>query len=435
MISNNYYLINPRTLISLAFKMVLSVLILTGSQTLLEAQESRFTRPSWWIGGAAGANFNFYRGSTQQLNSDFTSPVAFHDGVGTGLYFAPLVEFHPPGSVLGITLQVGYDSRRSSFDQKTTPCNCPADLSTNLSYITVEPNLRLAPFQSGFYLFGGPRLAFNYEKSFTYKLGINPDFPDQAPTPDVKGDLSNIAATLVSMQIGAGYDIQLSSQNYQTQAVLSPFVSFQPYFGQSPRTIETWNVTTLRIGAALKFGRGREIPAPATQPEVMVFDQEVRFYVTSPKNIPAERTVRETFPLRNYVFFDLGSTEVPDRYVLLTKDQVKDFKEDQLEGFAPKIRSGRSERQMIVYYNILNILGDRLGKNPSATITLVGSSEKGPDDGQAMAESIKRYLVGVFGIGDSRISTQGRDKPKIPSEQPAERTNSNSFEKEIAGSL
>jgi hypothetical protein len=46
----------------------------------------------------------------------------------------------------------------------------------------------------------------------------------------------------------------------------------------------------------------------------------------------------EIFPLRNYVFFfNEGSSEIPNRYVSLTKNQVKDFKEDQLETFAKKI--------------------------------------------------------------------------------------------------
>jgi hypothetical protein len=31
----------------------------------------------------------------------------------------------------------------------------------------------------------------------------------------------------------------------QTKHVLSPFVSFQPYFGQNPRSTETWNNTTV----------------------------------------------------------------------------------------------------------------------------------------------------------------------------------------------
>jgi hypothetical protein len=49
--------------------------------------------------------------------------------------------------------------------------------------------------------------------------------------------------------------------------------------------------------------------------------------------------------------------------------------------------SDHSKRQMTIYYNILNILGDRMQKNPNATISLVGSSEQGPADGLAMSES------------------------------------------------
>jgi outer membrane protein OmpA-like peptidoglycan-associated protein len=343
--------------------------------------------------------------------------VSFNKGDGVGLYLAPLVEYHHPASGLGFMLQTGYDSRSSDFTQQITPCNCPADLSTKLSYITVEPSLRISPFHSNFYIYAGPRLAFNVEKSFTYKLGINPAIPDQEPTPDVKGDLSDIHSTLISMQVGAGYDIPLTSQNRKTQFVFSPFVSFHPYFGQAPRSIETWTVATVRVGAALKFGHGTRIPV-STVIETIPLDPEVRFTVNSPKNVPMEENEIETFPIRNYVFFDLNSTEIPDRYVTLRKEQVKDFREDQLDLFKPKNVAARAERQMIVYYNVLNILGDRMVKNPAATITLVGSSEKGPEDGRAMAESIRQYLVNIFGINTSRITIEGRDKPKLPSEQP-----------------
>ena len=402
------------------FKIAALVLVMwTGMMSFspVQAQAVQYTQPSWWFGVAGGANFNFYRGSTQQLTDDFTAPVAFDEGNGVSLYLAPLMEYHVPGTALGFMLQLGYDGRSSSYKQQITPCNCPADLSTTLSYITVEPSIRLAPFKGNFYLYGGPRLAFNVHKSFKYELGINPDFPDQEPTPDVNGDLSHVNSTLISMQVGAGYDIPLSSQNRRTQFVISPFVAFHPYFGQAPRDIETWSVTTFRVGAALKLGHGRMITAPAAI-DVLPVEPEFRFTVNSPKNVPAEELVTETFPLRNYVFFDLGSTAIPDRYVTLTKAQVKDFREDQPDLFRPKNQSDRSERQMAAYYNILNILGDRMVKDPSTTITRVGSSEKSPEDGRAMAESIQQYLVGVFGISASRIAIEGRDKPKIPSEQP-----------------
>lgn len=407
---------SARSLYSLTVQALLfTALFLTAMAVAnpLSAQEITYTKPSLWFGAAAAANFNFYRGTTQELNADLTVPAAFRHGKGTGLFLAPLVEYYRPDTRLGLMLQVGYDSRKGSFNEILTPCDCPAELNTKLSYITVEPSLRFAPFRSSFYLFAGPRLAFNLNKSFAYQQRINPAFPEQEEEPAVEGDFSNVYKSIISMQIGAGYDIAISDESKRTQFVVSPFVSFQPDLGQSPRSTETWTVTTLRVGAALKFGRGDEIEKTA----VKAAEPQVTFTVNSPKNIPVERRVRETFPLRNYVFFNIGSTEIPDRYVLLRKDQVKDFKEDQLEVFAPKKLSGRSARGMVVYYNLLNILGDRMGKNPQATVTLVGSSEKGPGDAKIMAEAVKAYLTGVFGVNASRIATEGLNKPKLPSEQ------------------
>ena len=232
-------------------------------QTASEYDTVKFTKPSWWFGVAGGGNFNFYRGTTQQLNDDLTVPTAFRHGSGVGLYLAPAIEFHRPDSKWGVMLQGGFDSRKGKFDQVISPCNCPQDLSTNLRYWTVEPSLRFAPSKSNFYLYAGPRFAFNSASAFTYKQGANPEIPDQPVNPDVKSSFSAMNKMLVSMQIGAGYDIELSSHDKQWQTVLSPFVSYHPYFGQDPRSIETWTMTTVRVGAVLKFGKGQRINAPA----------------------------------------------------------------------------------------------------------------------------------------------------------------------------
>lgn len=402
----------------------IGVAMLAGSYTSLNCQEDTIVKPSWWFGAAAGANFNFYEGTTQRLNPAILTRTAFHEGQGVGLYLAPLVEFHRPDSRWGIMFQAGYDQRNARFDQVLSPCNCPADLSTNLSYLTIEPSLRFAPFKSGFYLYAGPRLAFNLDKSFLFHQKRNPAIPEQPEDPEVSGEFSDVRNMLISLQAGVGYDIALSSAKKKTQFVLSPFVAIHPYFGQDPRTSESWNLTTLRAGIAMKLGRGHNKHEKPDDDKPVVKDAsaaipeaEVNFKVNSPENIPVARRVRETFPLRNYVFFDLGSKEIPDRYVLLKKSEVAEFKEDQLEVFKPKNLSGRSERQMIAYYNILNIIGDRMGKNPTAAITLVGSSEQGNEDGKAMAESIKKYLVDIFGISSSRITTEGRVRPELPSRQ------------------
>ena len=90
--------------------LIIIAFILAGIQLSLQAQDAspvkaaQYTKPTWWFGIAAGGNLNFYRGTTQELNSDLTVPTAFNRGGGLGLYLAPLVEFHRPDSRLGVML-------------------------------------------------------------------------------------------------------------------------------------------------------------------------------------------------------------------------------------------------------------------------------------------------------------------------------------------
>lgn len=382
-------------------------LILIGGPAALQAQGLSRSEPTLWLGVAGAANFNFYRGTTQMLNAALSAQSPFHKGYGSGFYAAFLAEYRPH-PVWGGMLYVGYDDRRGLFDDVRGSCNCLLTLSSRISYVSIEPSLRIAPFSSGFYLFAGPRIGINVSKKFTYIQDGNPGFKRE-------GDWSNVHSTVVSAQIGAGYDIPLTSPEARTQVNLSPFVSFHPSIGQRPRDVESWDVSTVRVGAALKFGSAkghRQVSAPAAM------EREVMFSVRAPKSIPVQRRVRETFPLRNFVFFEEGSSEIPNRYVMLTQAQATDFKEEQLQEVQPRDMSGRSQRQLAVYHNILNILGDRMRSNPGTTVSLTGASGQGPEDGRALAESIKNYLVDVYGIDGGRITTDGRNKPRIPSEQP-----------------
>jgi len=397
----------------------------------LAQKDTLYTRTSWRFGLAAAANFNFFDGSTQQLNADKIAPVAFHKGFGVGLFVAPMLEFQKPNSVFGFMLQAGYDGRQGKFKEVFSPCNCPRDLTAKISYLTVEPSLRVAPFKSNFYLFIGPRLAFNLSQSFKYHEGPNPDIPDQVTNPDINSDFNNMKKTIVSMQVGGGYDIQLSSLKNKTQWMLSPFVSFHPYFGQEPRTVETWTLTTVRAGMALKMGNGHLIEEPIKKvvkkdsvPEKVIVAVAkkaaipiITFSVSAPKNSAVKRSVEEVFPIRNYVFFSKSITAIPERYKLLNKTEADNFDENQVPLNTPNDLSGRSQRQMIVYYNLLNILGDRMQKYPTTTINLVGSTEMGVAEARIMADNVKRYLVDIFGINANRITIEARDKPKIPSER------------------
>jgi hypothetical protein len=73
-----------------------------------------------------------------------------------------------PGSIWGGSLNIGYDGRGGKFNGVIAPCDCPATLKTNVSYLTIEPSLRLGSATSNLYFFAGPRVGINLKKDFAY---------------------------------------------------------------------------------------------------------------------------------------------------------------------------------------------------------------------------------------------------------------------------
>lgn len=389
----------------IASKLIICFLLILSASYTVKAQTSQ---SPWWFGVSGAANLNWYDGTTQRLNNSLIIPTAFHKGFSVRPYGSILAEYRPTG-ILGFMLNVGYDGRGAKLDKVEAPCNCPATLQTNLSYLTVEPSLRLSVPSSGLYFFGGPRLAFDISKGFNYT---------QLRQPNTNAQLSAVHNTILSGQVGLGYDIIVSAPTSSIKVSLSPFVSYQPYFGQEPRSIESWSITTVRAGIALKFGKVRNKAIVKDLPIMASPAVGVTFFVTAPKAIPLNRQVSETLPLLNSVFFDGESNQIPSRYVILSQDKAESFKESQLQNVQYEDMTGRSARQLNVYYNVLNVLGDRLRANPNARVLLSGASGKDVVDGKIMAEAVKLYLVNTFGINGLRIQTEGRIKPVVPSEQP-----------------
>ncbi|MDR3696661.1 OmpA family protein [Mucilaginibacter sp.] len=389
-------------------KFIICILMVSFAFTTAKGQ---VTPPIWWYGVSGAANFNFYTGTTQNLNNSLTVPTPFHKGTGVRPYASILVEYRP-GPVWGGILNVGYDGLGAKFDGVEAPCNCPADLTSELSYVSIEPSLRLGFKTSSLYFFAGPSVAINVNKGFAYT---------QLKQPNTNADFSSVNSTIFSGQVGAGFDIPLSAPNSESKVSLSPFISYHPYFGQDPRNIESLSITTVRAGIALKFGKGHKAPVqdqPVAVAAAPVVVSDVTFTVRGPINALPVHVVSETFPVLNSVFFDDGSTAIPSRYILLTKEQAIGFKEDQLQNAQSPSGTGRSAGQLTVYHNVLNVLGDRMRANPTATVSLEGSSAQGPKDAKEFAESIKLYLVTVFEIDGSRISTHGSFKAHPSSEHP-----------------
>jgi outer membrane protein OmpA-like peptidoglycan-associated protein len=381
-----------------------SALILLAALLPLTAQES--SEPAWWFGVAGAVNLNFYGGTTQQLNPETNTLAAFHKGFGTGLYIAPVIEYRPD-PVWGGMLQIAYDDRRGKFEDAVCPCGEVGKLSARPAYLSIEPSLRYSPLGDWgapeFHVFAGPRIAFlapwGDPKTFEHtRVGISTR----------EGEFSQMRGMVFSGQVGVGYDAEWSPANSRTRIEFTPFVSYQPRFGQNPRTdgdiVDRWGIETIRIGAVLKFGRAKAVLPPGPT---------VRFSVKAPAQVVLVRKIQETFPLRNYVYFDDKEIRFSSRYAMLTPPQAEAFREEQLQDSFPARPTGRTVRQLAIYRNILNIMGDRMRRNPATTIELLGLSSHGPQYGKARAETVKAYLVDVFGIAGSRIQTEGREQPPV----------------------
>lgn len=369
----------------------------------------------WWYGVYGGVNYNLFSGEIHSL--DANNPLVagtdgFNKGNGIGAALGGMIEYNP-GGLLGFNIMLGYDNRAVKFDAQPGPSatgSSNEQLSTGLAYFALEPNVRINLGNRFFHALLGVDFDINVAKGYTYT------FDSSGATRTRSADMANPRSFVIGGHAGLGYDIPLAGPNANTQILLTPFAQF--HLGQDLLDVPSgssnkFGLSSIRAGVQLKFGSRPTTAVPPTEIPTTAAD----FTVRSPEVVTESRRLNETFPVRNYIFFDAGSTEIPSRYKRLSSGDASSFKEEQL--LTPTAQTGnsgdamevRSRRQMEVYYQVINIFGDRLRRNPTATIRLIGSANGDGAAGKTMAENVKKYLVGTFGIDASRITTEGRDLP------------------------
>ena len=306
-----------------------------------------------------------------------------------------------------------------------------------LSYLQV-PIFVNYKFDCGFYLEGGPYLAFlvgsttNY--NYTDEHGNEVSAPVSQKT-DANGfDVGVGAGVGWRFCNGLGFNARY---NYGLNTVYKDYSVDNS--GISTNQSNTYGKNgVLQLSVSYLFGCSSCTPKaakatayvepPAPPPVTVVAPvvaPDVQFSVQAPNIIPIQHVVIETLPLSDYIFFDAGSIDIPTRYTILSQSQSSAFAEVQLKD-CQKDPGTRSSRQMKVYYNVLNIVGDRMRNASSSTIKLLGSSAgKGVDIASANANSVKNYLVNNFGIDASRITVEGRNLPGNPSEIAGDKTDLN----------
>lgn len=125
-----------------------------------------------------------------------------------------------------------------------------------------------------------------------------------------------------------------------------------------------------------------------------------------------EEIVTETknFPLLNYIFFDDDSYTLPKRYKQRSAESAKSFDPEDLDSY----------ETLPIYYDLLNIIGARLNKQPNANITItainmtVGDKTENVGIPQKRAETIKNYLVDTWKTDPARIVIKFRDEKLKP---------------------
>lgn len=119
-------------------------------------------------------------------------------------------------------------------------------------------------------------------------------------------------------------------------------------------------------------------------------------------------TMVDGSPLPYYVFFETGKSEIPVDYVLI-KDPV------EAVSFDPNSLTTALDR----YLNILNLVGQKLARDSTARVKIVGcNSDSGIETAnlnlsERRAASVISYLQEIWGIDGSRIDIETRNLPAI----------------------
>lgn len=103
------------------------------------------------------------------------------------------------------------------------------------------------------------------------------------------------------------------------------------------------------------------------------------------------------FPLLNLFFFEEGKSILPLRYVQMSSNECSRFNPNQ----------NKPKNPLDLYYNILNILGYRMQKNPLHNIELYSNSLSLLDERRKQA--IRNYLRNRWNISSRRVKVKGVD--------------------------
>ncbi|MBK9248331.1 MAG: OmpA family protein [Ignavibacteria bacterium] len=389
----------------------------------------------------------------------------FQSGSGTGMSFGVLYEL-PFFRVWWLSLRAGYEDYsaklttrepelfsggiQGEFEHRVTTTLSSFGLESMILYSPVR-NLRIG---------AGIRAATVLSKEYSQvEVIVSPAdqgvFSNGKSTRnDTSGTIPNANSIAINLLAGISYDLPLNASG---TLFLTPGIQYS--LGLLPIISEyDWKANSLQFGIAFKYSPKPSVDTPPEVPKLPEQEKPVivEKTVTPPVVVkkkpnltasisavrvatgdieqPIDKITIEEFastalhPLLQYVFFEENSSEIPSKYLQITQQKSDDF----------SLRDFLGSNSMDVYYSVLNVVGYRMKTTPKTTVTLTGcNSNEGNELNNATlsrnrAESIKKYLVEVWGINGKRIKIEQRNLPTNPSNSAIKEGNEENRRVEIS---
>jgi outer membrane protein OmpA-like peptidoglycan-associated protein len=306
-----------------------------------------------------------------------------------------------------------------------------------LNYISIEVGTKIFPFPDiPFYLgvgadAGNPLAGTDYTNTERIASPSGVLFPGEVLSREISaGEIKNASSSYGALG-SFGYHWEIKPGMH-----INPEISYRQGLNSIVKN-ENWDMNIIRGGITISWNlneppppppkKRRQIEKPDTivnEPAVVAIDTIPELpadtAITEKKDLIAgfsgeilpltETTITRSFPLLPYIFFDSASAEIRSVYHVEKFSPENPLKEIEL-----------SNNTLDIYYNLLEIIGQRLYQNPGTKITITGTSDglEVPDSmiaglAENRGNAVKKYLVENWEISPDRITLRTSNIPELP---------------------
>lgn len=202
------------------------------------------------VGLYGGVNFNYVDAATQRFVDVPGNPgFSTHDFSGSSDFVAMggIVGEYIVNDLFGLALRAGYDSRCVTQEvdgSRFTP---------HLTYITLEPALRINIGMPEFHFLGGGTIGVNVLNEYDYSPKIG-----EGASEVIDADLMHASDFVFGAWGGFGYDLRITGAILPFDFVVTPFIEGSYLFDQKEPDVATsedlkWETFTARGGLQLKL--------------------------------------------------------------------------------------------------------------------------------------------------------------------------------------